>query len=422
MKRRFRFSFVCLAAGCSLMFSLAGCGNQQDSASGDGHGPAVPEEQDFERGPHNGRLLRDGDFSLEITIFETGIPPEFRVYAFKNDQPIAPNSVELSIDLGRLGNQVDPFNFSTQGDFLRGDAVVLEPHSFDVSVAARHSGGRYQWNYESYEGRTQIEPEVASAMGIEVEQATNGQVREAIDLQGSVLPHPDAVTEVRGRFPGLVLSLQKTVGDSVQQGEELARVQSNESLQTYVVTAPQDGTVIARNASVGSASSDKPLYVIADMSRLVADFKIYARNLDRVAVGQTVQVSTIMDDSTAFAGTIERILPTLDANSRAATARVLLKDMDSTWRPGQFVQGVAVIAEHDVSLVVRESGLQSFRDFTVVYARVGDTYEVRMLDLGRRDGEFVEVLGGLEPGTTYVTENSFLVKADIEKSGASHDH
>jgi cobalt-zinc-cadmium efflux system membrane fusion protein len=422
MKRSFRFSFICFAVVYSMMFSLAGCGNQQDSGSGDSHGTMAQDEQDFERGPHNGRLLRDGNFSLEITIFETGVPPEFRVYTFENDQPIAPNSVELSIELGRLGNQVDPFSFSAQSDFLRGDAVVLEPHSFDVSVSARHSGGRFQWHYESYEGRTQIEPEIASAMGIEVEQATNGQVREAIEMQGTVLPHPDAVAEVRGRFPGVVLALQKTVGDSVQKGEELARVQSNESLQTYVVTAPRDGTVIERNASVGSASSDKPLYVIADMSQLVADFKIYARNLDRVAVGQTVLVSTSVGDPTAFAGTIERILPTLDANSRAATARVLLKGMESTWRPGQFVQGVAVIAEHDVSLVVRESGLQSFRDFTVVYARVGDTYEVRMLDLGRRDGEFVEVLGGLEPGTTYVTENSFLVKADIEKSGASHDH
>ena len=422
MKRSFRFRLICIVAGCGLTFSLAGCGNQQDSASGDGHGSEATEEQDFERGPHNGRLLREGDFSLEITIFETGVPPEFRVYAFQNDQAIAPSSVDLSIELGRLGNQVDPFNFSAQGDFLRGDAVVLEPHSFDVSVSARHAGDQYQWHYESYEGRTQIEPEVASAMGIEVEQATNGLVRETVELQGSVLPHPDAVTEVRGRFPGLVLSLEKTVGDSVRQGEELARVQSNESLQTYVVTAPQSGTVIERNASVGSASSDRPLYAIADMTRLVADFKIYPRDLDRVAVGQTVQVFTNVDSSISIAGTIERILPTLDPNSRAATARVLLKGTDTTWRPGQFVTGTAVIAEYNVSLAVRESGLQSFRDFTVVYARVGDTYEVRMLDLGRRDGEFVEVLGGLEPGTTYVTENSFLVKADIEKSGASHDH
>jgi cobalt-zinc-cadmium efflux system membrane fusion protein len=45
-----------------------------------------------------------------------------------------------------------------------------------------------------------------------------------------------------------------------------------------------------------------------------------------------------------------------------------------------------------------------------------------MLDLGRRDSDRIEVLGGLEAGTRYVTTNSYLLKADIEKSGASHDH
>ncbi len=71
---------------------------------------------------------------------------------------------------------------------------------------------------------------------------------------------------------------------------------------------------------------------------------------------------------------------------------------------------------------MKESGLQRFRDFTVVFAQVGDSYEVRMLELGARDGENVEVLGGLKPGTRYVAEQSYLIKADIEKSGASHDH
>ena len=71
---------------------------------------------------------------------------------------------------------------------------------------------------------------------------------------------------------------------------------------------------------------------------------------------------------------------------------------------------------------MKTAGLQAFRDFTVVYAQVGEIYEVRMLELGTPQGEMVEVLGGLEPGTRYVTENSYLIKADIEKSGASHDH
>jgi cobalt-zinc-cadmium efflux system membrane fusion protein len=74
------------------------------------------------------------------------------------------------------------------------------------------------------------------------------------------------------------------------------------------------------------------------------------------------------------------------------------------------------------TLVVANSALQTFRDFTVVYAQVGDVYEVRMLQLGVSDGEHTEVIGGIDAGTRYVTDNSYLIKADIEKSGASHDH
>jgi cobalt-zinc-cadmium efflux system membrane fusion protein len=42
--------------------------------------------------------------------------------------------------------------------------------------------------------------------------------------------------------------------------------------------------------------------------------------------------------------------------------------------------------------------------------------------IGRRDSERVEILSGLSLGARIVTNNSFLIKADIEKSGAAHDH
>lgn len=402
-----------------VVFLVGGCGEPPASSGEEGH--AAAEEEDFERGPHNGRLLRVGDFSLEITIFETGVPPEFRIYPYRDDQPVDPGTVDLSVELGRLGDRVDRFAFAPQGDYLRGDGVVLEPHSFDVRVMAGFGGRDFSWQYDSYEGRTDIETGVASAMGIAVEQASGATIHETISVQGSLEPAPDAVSEVHGRFPGIVLSLDKEVGDSVRAGERLASLQSNESLQTYVVTAPRSGTVVERSAAVGSASGDEPLYVVADLSRLVADLKVFPRDLARIDVGQPVVISNL-DGTTSYQGEIGRILPTLDAANRSATARIFINQVLANWRSGQFVEGIITVGEVEVPLAVRESGLQAFRDFTVVYARVDDTYEVRMLDLGRRDGEYVEVLGGLEAGTTYVTENSYLVKADIEKSGASHDH
>jgi cobalt-zinc-cadmium efflux system membrane fusion protein len=404
-----------IALTAALLLS-AGC--ESPSSTDTSHAVA---EDDYERGPHNGRMLHDGNLALEITIFETGVPPEFRVYPYRDGQPLDPNQVDLTIELGRLGPRTDRFEFAGQDDYLRGDGVVLEPHSFDVTVQVQAGGASHKWRYESHEGRTRIEESVAQAMGIAVATAGPESIGETISLQGTIEPHPEAIVEVRGQYAGLVQSLSKSVGDTVMRGEELARIQSNESLQIYAVNAPISGTVVARDAVVGSASTDVSLYVVVDLSRLVADLSVFSQDLNQVAAGQAVVVSSL-DGMMSYTGTIDRILPTIDSMSRAATARVVIEDAEESWRPGLFVEGVATVAETSVPLAVRESGLQSFRDFTVVYAKVGDTYEVRMLDLGRRDGEFIEVLGGLEPGTTYVIENSYLVKADVEKSGASHDH
>ena len=73
-------------------------------------------------------------------------------------------------------------------------------------------------------------------------------------------------------------------------------------------------------------------------------------------------------------------------------------------------------------MVVRPEALQRFRDNDVVFVRVGDVYEARPLVLGARSRAAVEVIEGLAAGAEYVIAQSFLVRADIEKSGASHDH
>jgi len=44
------------------------------------------------------------------------------------------------------------------------------------------------------------------------------------------------------------------------------------------------------------------------------------------------------------------------------------------------------------------------------------------VELGQRDAMQVEILSGIRPDDEVVVEQSYLVKADIEKSGASHDH
>ena len=52
----------------------------------------------------------------------------------------------------------------------------------------------------------------------------------------------------------------------------------------------------------------------------------------------------------------------------------------------------------------------------------GHVFQAAPIEIGRQDSKFVEVLSGLKAGDRYVSKNSYIIKADIEKSGASHDH
>jgi cobalt-zinc-cadmium efflux system membrane fusion protein len=228
------------------------------------------------------------------------------------------------------------------------------------------------------------------------------------------------VRAVHARFPGVIRSVSRNVGDAVRAGEALATIESNESLQTYTVAAPIGGTVTARHAAPGEQTDAEALFEIADFSSVWAELDVFSRDRGRLRTGLPVTVTT--DDGATASGTIDYLAPIGDRASQSVTARVPLDNADGRWTPGQFVEARVTVNTTPVALAVPVSALQRFRDFDVVFAQVGDTYEVRMLTLGRRDARFVEVLDGLAPGTVYVTDNSYLIKADIEKAGASHDH
>jgi cobalt-zinc-cadmium efflux system membrane fusion protein len=374
---------------------------------------------DYERGPSNGRMLRDGNFAIELAIFETGVPPEFRAWATDNGQPVDPADVDLTVTLTRLGAE-DEVRFSAQGDYLRGNQTVYEPHSFLVTVEANRGGRSHEWQYESFEGRTRIAPDMAEAFGIETMIAGPATLAETITAYGSIVPNPERVREVSARFDGAIQSVDVALSQMVSEGQRLATVESNESLQSYAISAPISGIVMERTANAGEQTNGRRLFRIVDTSNVWAEIAIFPSDRARVAVGSDVEIAPATGGESIMSS-ISHLSPVANAN-QSITARVPLENADGRWALGSYVTASIKVAEIEVPLAVKRNGLQSFRDFTVVYAQIGDQYEVRMLDLGRQDDEWIEVLGGLRPGTRYVTENSYVLKADVEKSGASHDH
>ncbi|WP_126455689.1 efflux RND transporter periplasmic adaptor subunit [Sulfuriflexus mobilis] len=405
----------------SFAILLSACGvsdNEPKSSMAGEHGAET--EIEVEKGPHGGRMLHSGDFSLELSIFETGVPPEFRAWAKNEGRLLTPDEVDLKIKLIRLGNKIDDIGFEPHGDALRGDTVIYEPHSFVVNIIALHKGVTHSWEYDNFEGRTMIEPKVAEALAIGTSVAEAGVIKEIVTVYGKIVGDSERMRDVSARFDGQIKSVAPSIGDTVKKGQLLARVESNESLKIYNINAPISGVITHRNANPGEQTNGRNLFTIMDTSSVWANLSIFPSDRTRVRIGAPVRITTAIGGQ-VFDGVIDRINVMTEVN-QAVTARVVLDNKEGRLLPGSFVSADIEIAMHSVDLAVKRTGLQAFRDFTVVYAKIGDEYEVRMLELGRQDGEWVEVLGGLEPGTRYVSDNSYIIKADIEKSGASHDH
>ena len=410
-----------------LALLLGGCGRDGEDAhahAGDAaeHGGEAHAEE-AAKGSHGGRLLsQDGD-SVELAIAEDGTPPTYQAWLYRDGKPLPATAGSVEVRLTRLGGATEVHRLSARPDGrLLADSVVAEPHSFDVKLRATVQGKAHRWTYDSYEGRTTIAAAIAKESGIRVAPVAAGSIADQHEVQGLLTPAEGGQAQATARFPGPVRSLRANVGDQVRAGQVLATVESNLSLTTYSVVAPISGTVLARNASVGSnAGEGQALFEIADLSTLWVDLHIFGADAGHITAGAPVTVTRISDGVVAQT-TLERVLPGTATASQSTVARAVLRNTDGLWRPGSAVKARVTVAQQPARLVVPVSALQQFRDWQVVFVQVGETYEVRPLTLGARDAQHVEVLSGVAAGDVVVVEQSYLVKADIGKSGASHDH
>ncbi len=400
-----------------ILFTLLVLGAVPVSTQAASSEPAATEPV---KGPNGGRLLEKDGFALEISIFESGVPPEMRVFAYKGDKPLAPSAVQLTVMLNRLDGEQNQLSFTPEADYLLGNATIVEPHSYQVQVEARHDGKSYQWQYDSFEGRVTLNERMFTLSGINMERAEPRVLTQTVHLFGVIAANPNNVYRVASPYQAQVQQVLVERGDKVAAGQVLAQLINTTTLKSFSVKAPAAGVVTRRLANPGQITGQDNLFELADYSTVTVELSAFPDAISQLSAGQKVTVADLHQQRQAQSQ-LQFIAPEM-TEGHIARVRAELDNQDGHWRPGMHITADVIVAEHQAALAIRKDAIQSFRDMAVVFARYGNTFEVRMIETGREDDVYVEVLGGLKAGTEYATENSYLLKADVEKDGASHDH
>ena len=138
-KKQKRIIIAVIVIGIFLGGAILLSGRSHNAGDDPGHADHEKTEAGMPaKGPHGGKLITDGDYSLEISIFEQGVEPQFRLYAYLKDKPLDPAQSKVELTLERLGQTPQVFKFIKEVRGLQlNNAIFPFDTSQDIVVLMR---------------------------------------------------------------------------------------------------------------------------------------------------------------------------------------------------------------------------------------------------------------------------------------------
>ncbi len=283
-----------------------------------------------------------------------------------------------------VGGRIDRLRVNTTGEELRRGEAVATLYSPEVYAA----------HQDLLSAQAQVERFASAAEG----------------AQGAAL---QALEAARERL--------RLLGVPERELEVLAK--ADQPTRALTIRSPFAGTVIERVATEGAyVETGATLYRVADLSTLWVQLDAYERDLEQLAVGQTVSLAVEALPEAQFEGRVSFIEPTVDPRLRTAGVRVEVENPDGRLRPGMFAQAeVRGLPDASMPLVVPASAPLFTGRRSVVYVEEqtdnGPVYAPRTVRLGTRLGEVYPVVSGLSEGERVVSRGAFALDADLQIRG-----
>ncbi len=270
--------------------------------------------------------------------------------------------------------------------------------------------------------QVKLTPEALKNANLKIEEAAAAKIAALLPVYGKIAVNDDTIAHVQPRFPGVVKEVRKRLGDAVAKGELIAIIESNESLNGYQIKSEIAGTVIQKDITLGEfVKHEDTIYTIADLANVWVDLTVFRQDFQKLKLGQSVAIHPGADDET-ITGTISYISPFGTEGTQSMLARCVVANPHGDLRPGLFVTAEIATGETAAPVAVQLAAIQKLKDKTVVFVEEGDAFEARAVELGARDRTHAEVRRGLAAGDRYVSANSFILKAELGKEEAEHEH
>jgi cobalt-zinc-cadmium efflux system membrane fusion protein len=194
---------------------------------------------------------------------------------------------------------------------------------------------------------------------------------------------------------------------------------SASALSVLRMRAPFTGTVVDRQATIGQyVDTHTPLMTVADLSKMWAEISLPADAAGSLSIGDSVQVEVDVAAGSGYSGSITWISTAVDPTSRTIKARAEITNDDGKLRSGVFAKARLLKADVAKGFLVSADAVQRIdkKDYVFVASPDDDLFEVRSVNIGMRQGEFIQVVSGLSGSEAVVSTGAFSLKSELLRS------
>jgi len=196
--------------------------------------------------------------------------------------------------------------------------------------------------------------------------------------------------------------------------EEVKRLDETRSpSQVLWVNSPFSGYVMEKNVFAGQyIGADQNLFSIVDLSKVWVLADVYEQDLSNVKVGQKASMKTVAYEGETFAGRIGFIYPSVSPETRTLKVRIEFDNPQLRLRPGMYSEILLEGSRESVLAVPSDAVMDDgVRQYAFVVHN-GVHFEPRLLKVGRRSNDFIQILSGLSEGELVVTSANFLIDSE----------
>jgi len=201
----------------------------------------------------------------------------------------------------------------------------------------------------------------------------------------------------------LILGLTDAAIDSLAK-------KSNLGASDFPLLSPISGTVVERNGTIGATvGTDANLFKIIDLSSVWIDADVFEKDLERVRLGQLVNVTATAFPGQTFSGRVILINSVVDPETRTVKVRTEVPNPDGRLKPDMFANVEIVTAAHRTAISVPLSAVLDDGGKSVVFVADGSSFVKREVALGLKSEDRVEIVQGLNAGDKVVTKGNYLL-------------